>query len=226
MENKKGIWKILNKLKSLFFSGLFALIPISITIFFLHFAFHTFTGWLSPLKKIEPTFLQQIPGFEFILIIAFVILFGIVSKFLIIGPIVHHFEKVISKIPIIRTIYSASKTLVDFFNVKSKEDKIQRKVVLIKFPTKYTFNIAFILGSAKNTFQTVIPPHLQTLEDDNDEYVKVFMPHSPNPSTGYFFIIPKSQTIETKITFEEAIKTVVSCGLITPESLKNLEIEK
>jgi len=222
---KNKILIFLNKLKSIFLTGLFTLIPISITIFFITFAINTFTHSIIPLKKIEPEFLTHIPGIELLLIISFIILIGIISKFFIIKPIVHYFEKIINKIPVIRTIYSGAKTLVDFFNLKKQEENVKRQVVLIRYPNEHTYNIAFIWGSAKDSFQKVITAEYCKLKDKNDEYVRVFMPFAAT-HTGCFFIIPKSQTIPTNISFEEAIKTVVSCGLITPESLKELTEKK
>ena len=119
----------------------------------------------------------------------------------------------------VRTIYSSSKILVDFFNVPNPTE-VKRKVVLIEFPRKNCFNIAFLLEDACNSFEKLIP---QEKKKDNLKYYKIFMPNSPNPTSGYFLILPEDEIIHTNLTFEEAIKTVVSCGLITPESLKNIE---
>ena len=208
--------KIANFFKSLFLNGLFTILPIAATIFFLHFTYNLVGNWLLPLRKIEPLFLQKIPGAEILIAIVAILVIGFLVKFLIITPIIHHFEKIINKIPLIRTVYSSAKTLVDFFNYPAPA-QMTKRVILIEFPKKGYFNIAFLLESAQNDFQKLLPSSASTPEK---KFYKVFMPNSPNPTSGYFLILCEDEIIETDITFEEAIKAVVSCGLITPDTLK------
>ncbi len=221
-ENKNPIRRTISGIKTLFLNGLFTILPIAVTFFILHWTYTTLARWLYPLRVMEPQILQKIPGSEFIIITLIIIFFGILLKIFIVAPLIHYFERIIAKIPIINSIYSAAKTLVDFFNVPDPSS-IERKVVLIRYPNQKFYNIAFLLGSAKESFQNLIPPDKRV---EGEEYVKIFMPNSPNPSSGYFFILPKSETIETNISFEEAIKTVVSCGLITPESIKGIQAKE
>lgn len=206
--------KTISFTKSMFFNGLFTLLPITATIFFVSFTFNLLGHWFSPLKKIEPIFLQKVPGIEIIIVTLFILLIGALVKFLIITPIIHHFEKIIDKIPLIRTIYSSAKILGDFFRVSSPNSQ-NKKVVLVEFPKKGTFNMAFLLESAEDNFGKIIKNKYE-----DKKYFKVFMPNSPNPSTGFFLVLPEEDIIDTNITFEEAIKAIVSCGLITPETLK------
>ncbi len=215
MNPLKPIRKLFSFLKKLFLNGLFTLLPITATIFFVSFTFNLIIRWLEPLRLIEPEYLQRIPGSEFVLVVLFIMLIGLLLKIFIIGPLMHYFEKLIAKIPFIRTVYSASKTVVDFFNVPDKST-IEKKVVMLEFPRKNSYVIGFLLESAQDNFQKLIPEEKRA----STEYVKVFLPSSPAPTTGYFFIVPREDIIETNISFEEAIKTVVSCGLITPESVK------
>lgn len=223
MEKNKNLTKrMLSGIKTLFLNGFFTILPIAVTFFVLHWTYVTLARWLHPLRTMEPQLLQKIPGSEFIIITLIIITFGVLLKIFVVAPIIHYCERIIAKIPIISSIYSAAKTLVNFFNIPDPSD-VKRKVVLIRYPNQKFYNIAFLLGSAKENFQTLIPPEKRI---EGEEYVKIFMPNSPNPSSGYFFILPKSETIETNISFEEAIKTVVSCGLITPESIKNIKSEE
>lgn len=211
--------KIFAKIKKLFLRGFFTLLPIVATIVIIDFIYNLIAKWLFPLKNFEPLYLQKIPGIEFILVTLFILVIGALAKFLIITPIIHHFEKVINKIPFIRTIYSSAKTLVDFFSMRSQKIET-KKVVLIEYPNKGFFHLAFLLEEAFDNYQKIIPNKEYT---SGKKFYKVFMPHSPNPTGGYFFILSQDMIVNTDITFEEAIKALVSCGLITPESLKNLE---
>ena len=210
--------KVVDRLKSTFLSGLFLILPIIVTAFIVIFTYELLNRWLGPLRKFAPQIMHDIPGTEFILATAVIMVIGVLLKSLIVGPIVDWFERIIEKIPLIRTIYSSSKTLVDFFNVPDPQ-KATRKVVLVQFPRKDLFNIGFLLEDASNTFGRIIP---EKMKKADQKYYKVCMPNSPNPTSGYFLIMPEDEIVHTNMTFDEAIKTIVSCGLITPESLKEL----
>ncbi len=213
MDKNTFLRKIYTFIKSIFLNGLFAIFPLAATIFVINFIYNLTSKWLAPLKKIEPNILKNIPGAEFILFIVFIMTIGILLKFLIIIPIIHWAEHLIKKIPIINTIYSSSKTLINFFNVPDSNG-IQRKVILVRYPNKEYFNIAFLVGTA-NKFEELLPDQFKK----GIEYVKVFMPTTPNPTTGYFFILPRSEIVETEISFENAIKMIGSCGLISTEHI-------
>jgi len=218
MSLKKIFSYFFDHLKSFFFKGLFTILPVILTIFIISITYDFITRWLKPLRELEPYYLQAIPGSEIILVTIFLLCLGFFLKLVFITPIVHWVEHFIAKIPFIRTVYGSTKTLVDFFNVSGAE-KQARKVVLIEFPRKGVFNIGFLLDSATNDFQKLLPAEKQK---PNTTYFRVFMPNSPNPTSGYFLILAEDDIIPTNLTFDEAIKAVVSCGLITPDSLKNL----
>ena len=221
-ENPNIIRRFIKYLKSIFLHGLFTLIPITATIFIITFVYTVMSRWLDPLRRIEPELLQAIPGSEIILVTLLIFAIGVFLKLFLLDPIVHYFESLLYKIPFVRTIYSSAKKLVDFFNVPSHD--AVRQVVLIEYPKPGYYNIAFLLGPATNNFGKVLANAGKN--PGGEEYIRVFMPNSPNPSSGYFFILPKSVVIYTDITFEEAIKTVVSCGLIVPDSLDRVKTDE
>lgn len=214
MEKQNILKKITHFFKSLMLNGLFTILPIAATVFFIQFLYKTLYSWLIPLQKFIPEVFKDIPGFEILMIIVFLFLLGALLKFFLIKSIIDYFETLISKIPIVRTVYSSFKTVVDFFNVPDPKTET-KQVVLIQFPRKGTYSIAFLWGPTKNSYQKFLDQDEETKEE---KYVKVFMPGSPNPTTGFFFILPEKDIIPTDITFEEAIKIIVSCGLITPKS--------
>lgn len=216
MELLEFIKKILNFIKKLFISGLVTLIPIAATIFVVHFTYNLLARWLIPVKKLLPINFQRIAGLELVLVIFAIVLIGLIVKLLIVEPLIKSIEELISKIPIIKTIYAAAKSLANFFNVPSFASS-DKKVVLIQFPREHFYHIAFQLDTAENDYQPLIP------NTQGQKYYKVFMPNSPNPASGYFFIVREDEIIHTNLTFEEAIKAVVSCGIVTPESLQKLQ---
>ena len=202
---------LFNRLKSLFLHGLFTIFPIAATIVVVHFCYNIVARWIGPLRQLAPSYLRYVPGVEFVMVLTAISLVGALLHIFILGPVVQRFERLIKKIPLIRIIYSSSKILVNFFNSPATPNT-EKKVVLIEFPRRGCFNIAFLLDSAEDSFSPLLPPH-------DAGYVKIFMPNSPNPTSGFFFIVPRNEIIDTPISFEEAIKTIVSCGIHTPESL-------
>ncbi len=207
-------------IKTIFLSGLFTIIPIAFTLFFINFAYGFVYKILEPLRRLEPEFLQKIPGIEFVVATVMILLLGIVLKFFIINAMMHYLDRIFEKIPLVRIVYSSAKILVNFFQINKKIAPMSKKVVLIQYPRERNYHIAFLLESVDDSYGLVIPDSHKTSPDE--KFYKIFMPHSPSPMTGYFFILPECDIIHTDITFEEAIRSIVSCGLITPASLKKL----
>lgn len=211
-------WRFLaHEIKTLFLSGLFTIIPIAATVFFINFAYSFVRRMIEPIRYMEPRILQHIPGSEVVLITLAIVILGVVLKVVIAKTLVHEAEKIINRVPFVRIIYSSSKILVNFFNMP-RSANTQKQVVLIPYPKKGQYHIAFLLESAQDSYEKIIPDSFKAYP--GEKFFKVFMPNSPNPTSGYFFIMPESEIIRTNITFEEALKTLVSCGLITPESIK------
>lgn len=215
--------RLLSILRTLFLSGFFTMIPLALTIFFLTFVYNFIYRILEPLRRIQPEILVNVPGSEFVIATLLIILLGVVLRLFLVGTVVHYFERLITSIPLVRIVYSSAKMLVDFFKMSEKSAVSARRVVMIQYPRPGNYHLAFLLESAADSYQKVIPNEWKLKPDEN--YVKVFMPNSPNPTTGYFFILPEHEIVYTNISFEEAIKTLMSCGLITPESLKDLPVD-
>lgn len=212
--------RLVHGLKSVFLSGLFTILPIAFTIFALNATYGIIYRSLGPLRRLLPSVLSTIPGAEFILATLLLIALGILLRLLFIGSVLQVAEDLLIRIPFVRPIYSSAKMVVDFFRL-SEKNSASKKVVLIQYPRKDNYHLAFLLDSADGNYDKLIPNDKRNYPDE--KYLKVFMPHSPNPTSGYFFILPADEVIHTDITFEEAVKTLVSCGLITPDSLTKLQ---
>lgn len=219
MKVSKFLHIIAHEFKSLFLSGLFTIIPIAATVFFINFAYGFVRRMIEPVRSLEPSILQQIPGAEFVVLTLVILVLGVFLKVVIAKTVIHEAEKIINRIPLIRIVYSSSKILINFFNMP-KSTTVQKQVVLIPYPKKGQYHLAFLLESAANSYEKIIPDNFK--DHPGEKFCKVFMPNSPNPTSGYFFIMPESEIIKTSISFEEALKTLVSCGLITPDSVKEL----
>jgi uncharacterized membrane protein len=215
MRLKLFLIKKIDSVKNLFLQGLFTVLPVFFTVSIVGFAYDFISKWLKPLKSLQPEVLRNIPGSEFIIVTLAIFLLGFVLKLFFIVPLINKIESFISHVPFVRTVYSSSKTVVNFFNISDLTNKA-RKVVLIEFPRKGLFNVAFLLESAEDNFQHLIP---EEKRKEGKKYFKVFMPNSPNPTSGYFIVVAEDEIISTDMTLEEALKVVVSCGLITPASI-------
>lgn len=212
----KIIKHILHGIKTTFLSGLFTIFPIGLTIFFVAFVYNFVYRALAPLRNVS-VLVNNTPGAEFFIATVCIILIGLIIRSLIISSVLEYSEQIITRVPIISIIYSSAKIMVDFFKATDNQIKQHRKVVLVQFPRQGFYNIAFLLAPADDSYAKLI-----NQQESSERYFKVFMPTAPNPTTGYFLILPESEIIHTPITFEEGIKTLVSCGLITPDSLKKM----
>ena len=144
------------KIKNLFLQGLFTIFPITATIVVVHFGYRLIANWVAPVRKLVPTHLSHVPGVEFVLVVGFIFLVGAVLRIFILKSLISRIENLITRIPLIRPIYSSAKVLVDWMN-EPNPTTAEKTVVLIEFPRKGCYNIAFLLQSARNNFETLLP---------------------------------------------------------------------
>ena len=145
---KSFIKVILDQLRSLFFNGLLMLLPVTITFYLFKFLFHIMQSWLSPLRDLEPEYLQAIPYLEFALAVTLILILGLISRNIIFKQIINHLEKAIGKIPLIKPIYRGSKQLVHAFTHHDK-DSFQQ-IVYIEFHVKVFIQLDLLQVNSKN----------------------------------------------------------------------------
>ncbi len=195
----------LSIIKSLFLSGLFTILPIVLTIYLFMFSFRLLANWFEPLRCITPICLKQIPYAEFLIVIAFILLVGVISKFFILKGIINWIESLVLKIPLVRPVYNGVKQLVSALDHTDKVS-IQR-VAYVEFPCKGVFAIGFVTGK--------LPPEISPSKDEI--YYSVFIPTTPAPTTGDFAALTEKELIECPLTHQEAMALVISGGIIQPE---------
>ena len=207
MSDKKKGNKFTNFIKRYFFTGLLISAPIGATIYITIFIVEFITG-LVP-QRFNPNGLlpeiigYKIPGLE--LIIAFIsfILIGLVFSTLFGRAILGYFDSLAARIPIAGNVYKAIKQITETF---SSADQAYQKVVLIEYPRKDIYAIGFMTGETKGEIK----------EKEKNEMVNVFVPTTPNPTSGFLLFIPKSDIVELDMSVEDAIKLVVSAGMVVP----------
>jgi uncharacterized membrane protein len=204
-ESTSLLKKIAGNIWSLFLNGLFTILPLTITIAIFGFSFRLVKEWLYPVQRMLPTPIANIPHSEIILGILFILLVGTISKFFILRTLLHSVEGLIFKVPLIRPIYSGIKQLVHAF---SPQDTMSfKKVVLIEFPRKNTYSIGFVTSE--------VPPQLSP--EQTQPFYCVFVPTTPNPTTGYFIFLPVNEVKAIDLSRQEAMALIISGGIIQPE---------
>ena len=193
---KKSIFA---KIRNNFIAGIVVLIPIGITLYLTLF-FIRVTGNIIP-KELNPNnYLPfNIPGVEILIALFFITLIGWLSLSFLGKKFFELFNRILKKIPILRTIYSAIGQMTESF---TKTDNKQKSVVLLEYPRKGVWAVGF--ATKENT--GIIK------EKVKEELINVFVPTTPNPTSGFLLMIPKKDLIYLDITFEQASKFIVSAG--------------
>lgn len=206
--SKKFVEKWIALIERFFFAGLLAILPITLTIFIINFTINIFRRWLGPLLDYLPTNFQKIPYSEFIFAILIVLVTGAIIDILVLDKIVHALEKLVKKIPFINPIYTGLKQLISAF---AKNDKATiNQVVLLEFPRSGIYSVGFVTGEITSPI----------LLQKNPELVSVFIPTTPNPTTGYYIMAKRSELDYINLTKQEAMALIISGGIIQPKTEK------
>tara|TARA_B100000315_G_scaffold147013_1_gene136028 strand:- start:6514 stop:7176 length:663 start_codon:yes stop_codon:yes gene_type:complete len=215
------IKKIRTKLQNLFIAGLLVLLPISITVFILTFVFQKLDNLLSPaFVKLLILFglpLQRgqfIPGLGFVATIIIIVFTGLITKNILGRKLFSLGEIIVERIPVARSIYSGAKQIIDA--VSKSQLEAFNKVVMVEYPRKGLFSLGFVTCEARGEIQ----------EYTKENVVNVFIPTTPNPTSGLLIFVPKEDIIPLSMTVEEGIKLVVSGGIVTPIKNNNLQQAK
>jgi len=194
---------LLSSLRNNFIAGVVVLIPIGITLYLTLFIINV-SSKLIP-KEINPNHYlpYNIPGLEILIAVLLITIIGWLSLSFIGKRLFNLFESLLNKIPIIRTIYSAVEQLIETFT-KSKSDK--KTVVLIEYPRKGVYAVGF--ATKENTGEIK--------NKAGKELINVFVPTTPNPTSGFLLMFPKDEVIYLDLSFEEASKFIVSAGSFNP----------
>ena len=156
----------------------------------------------------ENLFGFSIPGLGVALTILTVIVTGMVFANLFGRRLVRLWEDVLARIPLVRSIYSSVKQITE--TLFSTQGKSFRKVVMVEYPRRELWTLAFVTG---DTGQTLI-------DISGRELVSIYVPTTPNPTSGFFIMVPKEDIIELDVTVEAGLKLILSTGVVVPEELK------
>ncbi len=190
---------LLARLRNNFIAGVVVLIPIGITLYLTLFIIK-FSGSIIP-KEINPNnYLPfDIPGLEILIAVIIITFIGWLSLSFLGKKFFELFNSILKKIPILRTIYSAIGQMTETF---TKTEKSQKSAVLLEYPRSGIWAVGFATKENKGIIEKKI----------NKELVNVFVPTTPNPTSGFLLMVPKKDLIYLDISFEQASKFIVSAG--------------
>ena len=196
---------IIARLRNYFITGIVVLVPIGITLYLTKF-FISVSSKLVPAEINPNNYLPVlIPGLEIVLAVIFITLIGYLSLSFIGKKILQLFNDLLKKIPILRTIYSAIGQMAETLAPKRKSKK---SVVLVEYPRKGTWAVGFATRDNKGEIS----------KKTNQNLVNVFVPTTPNPTSGFLLMFPKEEIIYLDMSFEEASKFIVSAGTSNPKN--------
>ena len=190
---------IFSKIRNNFIAGVVVLIPIGITLYLTIFLIRI-SGKVIP-KEINPNnYLPfNIPGVEIIIALIIITLIGWLSLSFLGKKFFEIFNNILKKIPILRTIYSAIGQMTETF---TKSDDKQKSVVLLEYPRKGVWAVGFATKENEGLIKNKV----------GEDIVNIFVPTTPNPTSGFLLMVPKKDLIYLDISFEQASKFIVSAG--------------
>ena len=200
---KKKKKSIALRLRNYFFTGVIVLIPIGFTLYLSKFLIN-FSAKLVPAGLNPNTYLPySVPGIEIILTIFFITIVGSLSLSFLGKKFLQIIDDLFKRIPILRTIYSAIVQMTESF---TNQEGNKKSVVLVEYPRKGSWAVGFATKENKGEIK----------EKTNKELLSVFVPTTPNPTSGFLIMFPKNEVIFLEMSFEEASKFIVSAGTSNP----------
>ncbi len=196
-----------------FVAGILFFAPIGVTVW----AIASIIVWLDNL--LLPKFIKLVlPGIEdppsiplvgMLFTFVVIIFLGVIARHLLGGEFQRAWERLLARVPVARSIYGGVKQLLEAIFASSSQAARFRRVVLIEYPRRGVYALAFTTGAAKGIVQEIT----------EQEMINCFVPTTPNPTSGFYLLVPEEDLIEVALTVEDAFKLVMSAGLVTPETV-------
>jgi len=199
--------KILRHLRTKIFAGILVILPIGITFLVLNFVFNTLDSILAPLIPDIHVYLFHrlftLPGLGLITFFVLLYIVGVITTNVLGRKLVSWADRMVVNIPVVKKIYLASKQLTDAFSPARRGTF--RQAVLVEFPQKENFVLGFVTNELTDL--------------DEQTRVSVFIPTAFVPPQGFLLFLPKEKVFPSNLSIEEAIKAIMSVGIVTPQNL-------
>ncbi len=195
-------WKWLGrKLRIPLLTGILVTVPLGVTIWVLIWIFTAIDNILQPILQL--IWERPVPGIGFGITIVLIYLVGVIASNIIGKRLITFGESLLAKVPVVRPLYAGVKQLIESFSAPGESGLME--VVLLEFPRKELWSIGFITN--------------QSQTDSGETLFSIFVPGSPNPTSGFLQMVKEDEFIRTNITREEALKMVMSAGRVSPREI-------
>ena len=195
-------------MKKYFITGLLVLVPLFITIWVLSTLIHTMDQSLLLLPESwRPKNLVgfEVPGIGALLTLGIIFVTGLVATNIFGQQLIVLWESFLARVPFVKTIYSSVKQVSD--TLFSDSGNAFRKAVLVQYPRHGSWTIAFVTGA----------PGGDVVNHLHGDYISIYVPTTPNPTSGFFLMMPKADVIELEMSVDEALKYIISMGTVVPK---------
>ncbi|MDV7340308.1 DUF502 domain-containing protein [Terasakiella sp. A23] len=210
----KGL-TVLGRLRAYFLTGILVIAPISITILFtwlfIDFVDEKVTPLIPAAYNPETYLPFGLPGLGLLVVVIVLTLVGMLTAGFVGKLLVRISEGIMARMPVVSGIYSAVKQI--FETVLAQKSQAFREAVLVEYPRRGIWAIGFVSGTTEGEVQNLT----------EDECVNIFLPTTPNPTSGFLLFVPKRDLIPLSMTVEQAVKMVISGGIVTPPDTRSLE---
>lgn len=194
-----------HRLRNYLIAGLLVILPVAVTIFVLVAIFRFLDNLLGPVFRYLLG--ENVPGLGLIAGIVLILMTGAMASNVLGRRVVGLFDRVMLRIPLARTIYAATKQVSD--GLFQQNRAALKQAVLIEWPRQGIYSIGFVTGETRGEAQ----------DKTRERVVNVFIISTPNPTTGFLCLVPESELIPLEMSLEDALKMVVSAGIVTPAHL-------
>ncbi|MFA5596185.1 MAG: DUF502 domain-containing protein [Pusillimonas sp.] len=194
--------------KRYFITGLLIWIPLVITLWVLSLVFSTLEGVVPSFLTSQSLFGVRIPGFQLLLVLFVVFFSGLAGANFLGRAFVDRWERLLGRIPLVRSIYNSVKQVSD--TVLSPSGQAFREAVLVQYPRQGSWTIAFLTGT----------PSGEVAERLGGDFVSVYVPTTPNPTSGFFLMMPRADVQVLGMTVDAALKYIVSMGVVAPGAMR------
>ncbi len=191
-----------HRLRNYLIAGILVILPVTVTVLVLGAIFRFLDNLLAPVFDYLPG--QEIPGLGLVSGIVLILLTGAMASNVFGRRVVRLFDRIMLRIPLARTIYGATKQVSDALLQQNRA--VFKQAVLVEWPRAGLYTVGFVTGETRGEAQ----------EKTKERVINVFMISTPNPTTGFLCLVPESQLVPLEMSVEDALKLVVSAGIVVP----------
>ncbi len=197
----------MSKIRQIFITGLLTIMPLVATVYIVYLLFSLMDSFIGEVLRYFVGY--YIPGIGMVISIILIFVAGFIATNVLGSKILDFFEALLNKIPVVKKVYFGIKQILNAFSLQGKQ--LFRKVALIEYPRREVYAIGFVTGESRGEVQ----------DKTNEKMINVFLPTTPNPTSGFLLLVPEKDVTYLDMTVEEALKLIISAGIVVPEDQEN-----